>query len=93
MLAVKGESRDGCVVEALLIERPQLAIDAGMLGVARHAIALDVSMHSAPFRDAFGDWPVTGQTLFSGHSLTTLVAGLAVGQPLQIRVRLRKPPR
>jgi len=51
------------VVEAPLVEGPQLALDAGVLDVAGHAVGRDVAVHADLLRDSLCDRLVAVEAL------------------------------
>ena len=75
------------------VERPQLAVDAGMLRVTGRAIGLHVLVHSHPPRNPVGDRRMARQALRRSHLLPLLVTLLTVRDPLELCMGLRQLPR
>ena len=80
------------VIELLLIERPQLAVHARVLGVAGHAVALHVTVHADPSSRS-APQPARDTSGTSRRSPSVPARGTSGSwQPLERRVRLGEPP-
>jgi hypothetical protein len=91
--AVEGELSLLSVIEVRRVEGAQLGVKAGVLGVAPDTLVGDVAVHTLACRDPIGDRFVAREALRGGHLAARLVTLLAVGDPLERRVRARQRPR
>jgi hypothetical protein len=74
------------MVEGRLVERPQLAIDTGVLRMANDAVVLHVLVHTNPPADPFCDRLMTGETSPGRDPVSAFMTRLAVAQSLDGRV-------
>jgi hypothetical protein len=93
MAAVEREASFLQMVEALLVEWPDVGVAARVLDVADGALVADVAVNAGPLRDAVGDRLVAGQALLRRHTLAGLMALLAGLEPLELGVGGAQRPR
>ena len=88
MPTLEREGGNPCMIEGGLVERPELAVDARVLNVTRHAVSLHIAVHARTTRDSIGDGFVARKTLLRRDAPASLVTFDAIRNALQCRVRL-----
>lgn len=90
---VERKSGQARVVEPPFVEGPEYGVDAGVLSVALHTIALDITVHAGASRDARGDRRVTREAFLRRDLASRLVTLLAARDPFKRGMRPRQWPR
>ena len=88
MLTVEGKSGLGEVIEVGYVDGPDVTVATHMLGVADRAVSIHLSVDSFLVLDPVGDFGMTAETFFVGHTLAGIVALLAVVQTFQLGMGL-----